>query len=144
MQANDIVFSEARYRYRLEMESVKLFEPDGRTQLPYAALIYCWGNSEVLLTTTQSIQTRKRSIEWLSLPKVFQDAITLTHKLGVNGDAPESYRGQSVDEKSLFCSTMGRCQLSIYTCSRHLSAAICRGCGLHSPISWWLTAEISN
>src|SRR2546423_8681030 len=62
----------------------------------------------------------------------------------VNGDAPESYRGQSVDEKSLFCSTMGRCQLSIYTCSRHLSAAICRGCGLHSPFSWWLTAEISN
>src|SRR5947199_1256634 len=99
MQANDIVFSEARYRYRLEMESVKLFEPDGRTQLPYAALIYCWGNSEVLLTTTQSIQTRKRSIEWLSLPKVFQDAITLTHKLGLRYlwiDSLCMYRGGSL------------------------------------------------
>src|SRR5436305_427414 len=77
------------------------------------------------------------------LPAVYQ-VYAHTGTVSVNGDAPESYRGQSVDEKSLFCSTMGRCQLSIHTCSRHLSAAICRGCGLHSPFSWWLTAEISN
>src|SRR6266496_5132960 len=36
----------------------------------------------------------------------------------INGE-PESFRGQSVGEKELVLSTMGRGQLSIYTCSRH-------------------------
>ena len=44
------------------------------------------------------------------------------HRGIINGDA-ESFRGQSVGEKELVLSTMGRCQLSIYTCSRHSSAA---------------------
>src|SRR5437764_8616330 len=55
------------------------------------------------------------------------------HSMGiVNGDAPESFRGQSVVEKELVLLTMRRyLLLSIYSCSRicscsgHLSAAIC-------------------
>jgi len=35
----------------------------------------------------------------------------------------ESFRGQSVVKEELVLSTMGRGQLSIYTCSRHSSAA---------------------
>jgi hypothetical protein len=38
--------------------------------------------------------------------------------------------------------TIKGCQQSIYICCRHSSAAICRGCCLHSPFSWWLIAEI--
>ena len=73
---------------------------------------------------------------WLSLSKMSRSCRS------VNGDAMESFSGQSVVKKmELVLSAMGRGQRSIYTYSRHLSAilpsAMCNhylGLLFHMPI----------
>jgi hypothetical protein len=59
-----------------------LVEPVGVRAL-YTALSYCWGSSEFIKTTEEKLNDHKRGIAWTSLPKVFQDAITVTQKLGI-------------------------------------------------------------
>jgi hypothetical protein len=49
----------------------------------YATLSHCWGTSEIIKTTRDSLQQRKLSIAWEELPRTFQDAITLVRALGL-------------------------------------------------------------
>jgi hypothetical protein len=50
----------------------------------YACLSHCWGTSQpACMTATKTIAANKVGIPWKSFPKVFQDAITFTRKLGI-------------------------------------------------------------
>ncbi|PMD16994.1 HET-domain-containing protein, partial [Hyaloscypha hepaticicola] len=50
----------------------------------YIALSHCWGKGEgILTTTTSTIEERRREITWSSLPKTFQDAISITRALEI-------------------------------------------------------------
>jgi Heterokaryon incompatibility protein (HET) len=49
---------------------------------PYMALSHCWGTSNLPKTTTTNKAAFMENIEWQSLTKTFQDAVTLTRKLG--------------------------------------------------------------
>jgi hypothetical protein len=51
----------------------------------YVALSYCWGANTAMLKTTSSTIERYRSrIPFFGLPKTLQDAITISHALGVH------------------------------------------------------------
>ncbi|KAH6677603.1 heterokaryon incompatibility protein-domain-containing protein [Halenospora varia] len=50
---------------------------------PYATLSHCWGSVNVLLTTRETLAQRMRGIDWETLPKTFQDAITIVRALHI-------------------------------------------------------------
>lgn len=60
---------------------IRVIETNGH-KAPYVALSHCWGKNTVMKITTAKLDTFKRDIPWPSLSKTFQDAITLTRKLG--------------------------------------------------------------
>ena len=62
--------------------SLKLID-DQFLAAPYLALSHCWGDHRPLTTTSQTLEQRKYSIEWSSLPPVFRDAVAVTRELGV-------------------------------------------------------------
>lgn len=49
---------------------------------PYVCLSHCWGSSQLISTTRNTIKDRKRGIPWSELSKTFQDAINVTRSLG--------------------------------------------------------------
>ena len=49
----------------------------------YVCLSHRWGNSQPLTTTVATLETRKRSIPFDTVPKTFQDAVIVTRKLGI-------------------------------------------------------------
>ena len=54
------------------------------THLQYTALSHCWGTTPVIKTTTDTRSGfEMEGIDWLHLPKTFQEAILLTHELGI-------------------------------------------------------------
>jgi Heterokaryon incompatibility protein (HET) len=62
-----------------------LFESNGQLG-QYVALSYCWGDPRihnVLKTTSETFENHKRCIEFASLPKTLQDAVTITRWLGL-------------------------------------------------------------
>lgn len=62
-----------------------LFESNGKTG-QYVALSYCWGDpkfNNVLKTSSQTFEKHTRGIEFESLPKTLQDAVTITRRLGL-------------------------------------------------------------
>lgn len=64
---------------------LRLYEPCGKRGL-YIALSHCWGDpSTVTLpkTTQSTLKAHLDGIEWSSLSKTFQDAVTITRKLGI-------------------------------------------------------------
>lgn len=62
--------------------SPRLFESEGKSG-HYVALSHCWGPHKPPLTTTKStLKRHKTGIPWSELPKVYQDAITATRRLG--------------------------------------------------------------
>jgi hypothetical protein len=50
---------------------------------PYIALSHCWGDENVFKTERSSLQEMKTGLNWELLPKTFQDAITVTRRLGL-------------------------------------------------------------
>jgi hypothetical protein len=62
-------------------ENPRLVESQGETS-QYVALSHCWGKSKTVVTDTCTLSSRKKGIEFCSLPKTFQDAITVTRRLG--------------------------------------------------------------
>ena len=64
------------------LESVFLCESEGKSGR-YTALSHCWGKMQIIRTTKATIENMKQGIPWAALSKTFQDAITLTRKLGV-------------------------------------------------------------
>lgn len=61
--------------------NVKLIESSGMTGR-YLCLSHCWGEHQPLRTLTSNYADHLSSIPWSKIPETFQDAITLTRKLG--------------------------------------------------------------
>lgn len=49
----------------------------------YIAVSHRWGASQIITTTRVAYNDRKSGIQWSSLSKTFQDAITITRNLDV-------------------------------------------------------------
>ena len=65
---------------------VHVFEPGDQSIekiAPYVALSHCWGLSQHLISTKDTIDTWKRNIPSESLPKTFLEAIDVTRALGI-------------------------------------------------------------
>jgi hypothetical protein len=61
--------------------SIQLYIPEEDEIGAYAALSHCWGPEKLLATKKGNISTLQRGIEWKCLPRTFQDAIQVTHRL---------------------------------------------------------------
>jgi Heterokaryon incompatibility protein (HET) len=48
----------------------------------YVTLSHCWGQQKFLTTTKETLPLRTKGIEWDSMPRTFQDAATITRRLG--------------------------------------------------------------
>ena len=59
-----------------------LLESCGGTGL-YTTLSHCWGGEVPLTTTTTTLESRKKCISFVSLPRTFQDAVMMTRKLRI-------------------------------------------------------------
>jgi hypothetical protein len=66
----------------LGKHKVSLHDSVGKRGI-YATLSHCWGTSQVLTTTKESLAQHKLEIMWNSLPNIFRDAISLTKNLGI-------------------------------------------------------------
>lgn len=65
-----------------QSNKVSLLEtPSKRGQ--FGTLSHCWPSGETVTTTLATIESRKRGIAMLNLPRSFQNAIVLFHKLGI-------------------------------------------------------------
>jgi hypothetical protein len=63
---------------------IRLHETNATTvRLPYATLSHCWGKIEIKRLLQGNIKECRKGIEIDVLPKTFQDAITITRKLGI-------------------------------------------------------------
>ncbi|CAG8950117.1 hypothetical protein HYFRA_00008352 [Hymenoscyphus fraxineus] len=51
--------------------------------LKYATLSHCWGRSHIIQTTKETLEERKKCIRWSSLPRTFQDAISIVRSLNI-------------------------------------------------------------
>ncbi|CAG8979236.1 hypothetical protein HYALB_00011906 [Hymenoscyphus albidus] len=49
----------------------------------YAVLGHCWGSSPIVTSVKSNFHDRKSHISWNELSKTFQDAVTITWKLGI-------------------------------------------------------------
>lgn len=54
----------------------------GSEVAPYVCLSHCWGTSNMMKTTTQTLDRYQAGITWAALPKTFQEAISFAHRLG--------------------------------------------------------------
>jgi hypothetical protein len=61
---------------------VKLIEAGG-TLCRYATLSHCWGQTEAITTTVNSLEAHKTGIAWSDLCLTFQEAIIVTRNLGL-------------------------------------------------------------
>jgi Heterokaryon incompatibility protein (HET) len=61
---------------------VRLYETQGEGA-PYVCLSHCWGPTQIITTTRDTMDEHKMGIPWSSLPKTFQDAITLVRRLSL-------------------------------------------------------------
>lgn len=50
---------------------------------PYVTLSHCWGNSQPLTTTRETLQDRQQEIALSTFPKTYKDAVLITRGLGV-------------------------------------------------------------
>lgn len=49
----------------------------------YIALSHCWGQNLPITTESETLRKRTRGIQWDELPLLFQDAVIISHRLGV-------------------------------------------------------------
>jgi hypothetical protein len=71
----------------------------------WTALSHCWGRDSFLTATTSNLGSLQSRIEIFSLPATFQDAITVTRKLGIQylwidslcilQDSPEDWQAEA-------------------------------------------------
>ena len=69
------------------LNDLKLFSPclhETTNQIGnYATLSHCWGKTQIITTTTATLESRKKGIGYNQLSKTFQDAVVITHELGL-------------------------------------------------------------
>lgn len=64
--------------------SLQLFETKlGRISSRYATLSHCWGGHAPIRTTRKNAKEHRKEIQWVKLPRVFQDFVTVALKLGL-------------------------------------------------------------
>lgn len=61
----------------------RLISTEGLQISNWTALSYCWGGVKSFITTEANLEKRKQPIPWETIPKTFQDAMTLTHRLDI-------------------------------------------------------------
>jgi hypothetical protein len=59
-----------------------LIDSQGR-DAPYILLSHCWGGEQTITTTQSTLLERQQGIPISTLPKTFQDAVTITRTLGI-------------------------------------------------------------
>ena len=59
-----------------------LIDGQGR-DAPYILLSHCWGGEQTITTTQSTLLERQQGIPISTLPKTFQDAVTITRTLGI-------------------------------------------------------------
>ncbi|CAM1507525.1 Fc.00g071660.m01.CDS01 [Cosmosporella sp. VM-42] len=67
-------------------DDIRVFEHDdskNRIDEPYIALSHCWGKSQHLVSEQATLDTWKKNIPFDKLPPTFQDAVTITRRLGI-------------------------------------------------------------
>ncbi|RSL65987.1 hypothetical protein CEP53_003525 [Fusarium sp. AF-6] len=67
-------------------DGIHVFERDNpaeRIDEPYIALSHCWGKTQHLVSKKATIDERKRNIPFGIMAKTFQDAVTISRKLGI-------------------------------------------------------------
>ena len=62
---------------------LRLYETDGNESAEYICLSHRWGSTRPLTTTKATLEKLESSIPWEIVPRTFQDAITVTRRLGV-------------------------------------------------------------
>lgn len=68
----------------LDSRTVRLHVPGiEKERGRYACLSHCWGKKVPLRTTSKTIHKFRERIQWDSIPATFQDAIVMTHRLGL-------------------------------------------------------------
>ncbi|UKZ48019.1 hypothetical protein TrVGV298_002255 [Trichoderma virens] len=71
----------------IDVRQLRLVEISKRTKHKYIALSHCWGKlklEEKFCTTSHNIEILKKNIPLKSLPKSFQDAVTVTRALRIS------------------------------------------------------------
>jgi len=63
-------------------ESIKLVETVGEVD-SYICLSHCWGPAQIITTTRETLEERKRQIRPEDLSQTFKDAVEITRRLGV-------------------------------------------------------------
>jgi hypothetical protein len=66
------------------VDSMKLSIPEKESRGCYAALSHCWGKSKIIQLTKVTEESLKLSVSWDSLPRTFQDAVTVCQHLGID------------------------------------------------------------
>lgn len=63
---------------------LQLHETEAGTVEPYAALSYCWGGPQPVLTNVANLEEHLAGIDVDELPKSLQDALVITEELGLS------------------------------------------------------------
>ena len=50
--------------------------------MKYVTLSHCWGQTKILILEEHTLETMTHGIDWLRLPRTFQDAMIVTRRLG--------------------------------------------------------------
>lgn len=70
-------------KWEVASDPVALIDSKDFDVLQYATLSHCWGQHQLIKTTRETIAERKKCIQWNSLPKTFQDAISIVRSLDI-------------------------------------------------------------
>jgi hypothetical protein len=62
--------------------NVRLMEANGRAA-EYIALSHCWGEQQLIVTSSENYEDRQKQIHFAQLSKTFQDAVTVCRKLSI-------------------------------------------------------------
>ena len=65
------------------LDNVHLVEGGGK-RARYICLSHCWGGVQPLKTTLSNVHHHLKSIPWAAIPRLFQDALLVTERLGVS------------------------------------------------------------
>jgi len=111
-------------------EEPKLVETRGSCGR-YLALSHCWGKVQPLKTTTANLDERMREIPWASIPKTFQDAITVARRLNTQyiwidslciiQDDPSDWEAEAANMATIY-------ENSFLTVSASLASGANQGC----------------
>jgi hypothetical protein len=67
-----------------DKKTVKLIVQSSKNLEPYVALSHCWGNDLPLTTTQDNIRSLQRGFKVATLPPLYQDAVSIAHRVGVS------------------------------------------------------------